>query len=839
MSPFIRLRRRRRLLLLAAAVLALLVAVPSAGAVKKARSLGPTPIENDCFVYRGNNPCYYGLWSGRFDADKHVLHVGDVLTTTIQTYGGFFPYYFWASPGGPGLKDLGTNAKNRCPQFAPPGPSDGSPNYFTLTCSFKAVSKTSGWVVFGPTMGLASSQYDDGDYYAITAGASVTGRVVNGKGVPVGGVRINISGPEDVYAVTDPAGFYDAVELTPGTYTVSIGKAKFCVDTGVAISKKTCKKSVTKKTSGNLEVNFKGLGDYGIFGVVRDEFKRGLGGVQLIASGLPGGESVTLTTALDGSYRLGLEDAATVSLASVKGGLPNAFYYVVKNGKTSTGTAADITPNASTPNVKVDWELDKRLQFNLPGNATRTTADGFSNRMWVIGVTTQHGDAVPNEAIAIEPHSTSQPAVVCSTDDKPLWPTLFGDGTIDTIGGFTLRTDANGRIPLQIFAGTVPGALYITVSRAKDRSQTATGGLALDGASGTGLASGLKAREAVISGGASAVGLAPSIETIVEWWAASRAGAGSFHKADLDIMPVRSGGARGLAIFPRNLGPTVDPVTGIVGPSDKTYVLVGADFRRLLGMGPLPLIGDWAGGSPVTIDRVDPRTYAGWPIPARFGPGAGTCLDGATGGTSLHTVHSPVNLQLTDASGKALGIAANGKPVATTKDGVVYRNGEAVAIITGPGAYRATLVGTGNGPVTIESDTPRGTTAVQFTAKKRKKATVAIANGAPIGRLRYNAKTVKPFAGAPLKIVGLPRSYRRLLGSTPIDPAKAAVTDLNGTPVKEAWIEVKAASGETITLAADRTGHLHGYWPSLKKGTRTFVVRAPGYTTTRVKVRVR
>ena len=320
----------------------------------------------------------------------------------------------------------------------------------------------------------------------------------------------------------------------------------------------------------------------------------------------------------------------------------------------------------------------------------------------------------------------------------------------------------------QIYPGTVQGGFLVTLLRKKNRSDFTTGSMAINGSPGADLGSGLRARAAVTSGGVSAVGLFPSIESIVEWWAQSRRNGGAADKANLDIMAVRAGSSLGLAIFPRNLGPTVDPITGAVGASDKTYVLSPSDFRAFAGMGPLPLIGDWAAGQPVTIDRSDSRTYAGGPIPVRYG-GVGSCLDGATGSTSLYTVHSPVNLQLTDSAGKALGVNAAGKAVAAGKDGIVYKVGDAVSIIAPADAYKASIVATGKGPVTIESDTPRGTTSVRF----------------------------------------------------------------------EAWIEVKAANGEIITLANDRTGHLHGYWPSLKKGLRTFTVLAAGYAPTQVKVRVR
>ena len=74
--------------------------------------------------------------------------------------------YSWDSPGGAGLQVVS------CPGHGPVwGRRTAARNYFNpASCTFKAVSKTNSWVVFGPMMGLAISQYQDGDYYAVVGG---------------------------------------------------------------------------------------------------------------------------------------------------------------------------------------------------------------------------------------------------------------------------------------------------------------------------------------------------------------------------------------------------------------------------------------------------------------------------------------------------------------------------------------------------------------------------------------------------------------------------------------------------------------------------------------------
>jgi Carboxypeptidase regulatory-like domain len=818
---------------LSVAIVALLLALacaPPAGAkAKKAKDLGPTPVANDCLIYKGGHPCYYDLWSGRFVVDKHLLNVGDTMSAQIQTYGGRYPAYSWAPPGGPGLKTIS------CPGVAPAGPKDGSPNYFSLQCSFKATGKTNGWVVFGPSMGLAISSYVDGDYYAVVAGSAVSGRVLDAEGNAVKGARINISGPEDVYADTDDAGFYEAVDLSPGDYTVSIAKDKFCHDNGEdTIAAKTCKKSV-KKHLGAAEVNFRGLGKFAIYGKVRDEFKRGLPGVTIAATGLPGGATKNIVTGADGGYRIGFEGGATVNLTSQKGGGPYSFYYVVKpDGTPSTGQSADVTPNSKEKQVKVDWELDRRLEYGaFPGNASpHAKGNGFGHLTWVGHVRTQHFDPAPNVPFVISPIAGT-PAAYCSTDEKLLWPTTFADGALDTVGGFELKTDSQGRLPIEVYPGTKGGAALFDVTRKSDTTDTTRAFVAIDDIPGTPITDSASLVRTLAAGGNQGLGLAPSPDQIVEWFANSHYNAG-FQAGGIDIMKVKAGGHEAVAFFPRNGGPKVG-ADGYLGPSSQTFVLDPSAFINLTGLTSLPSLAEWAGSSAASISKPDLRTYDGWPIPARSGGSFGDCMDTAAGGTSTFTVHSPVNLLLTDAAGKQLGIGADGKPKAEFS-GVVQRNGDAVTIIAPPGAYTASLVGTGKGSATIESHTPSGNSVLRFSSKKGAKASIKVADGRGLGPVKFAGAKIKPISGLPLAITGLPKTWRDGLA---IEIKDAMVVDPSGLPVSGATITTPGFGDELFRLTADGGGTLSGFWPTLRKGKHTLTISAPGYTTTKLVVVVK
>ncbi len=302
-------------------------------------------------------------------------------------------------------------------------------------------------------------------------------------------------------------------------------------------------------------------------------------------------------------------------------------------------------------------------------------------------------------------------------------------------------------------------------------------------------------------------------------------------------MIVRSAsGERAVALFPRDGGPTINPTTGVLGSNSDTWILTPSSFHAIAGLAVLPSLSEWGVSGPVTIERSDPRVYAGYPIPARFGPGVGTCLDGATSRTSTYTVHSPLNLHLTDAAGKRTGVLPSGQPVAEGDGGIVFRNGESVTVITGPGRFAASMIGTGKGAVTIESDTPAGTQSLRFNARKGKKATAVIADSSPIPGIRYDRKRVRPAAGVGLKLVGLPKRWVQYISQPAGD---VLVTDLDGNPVPAARVSVRAVTGEEVVIATDDTGVLQGAFPGMRAGRRTITVRGDGFAPTRITILVR
>ncbi len=190
---------------------------------------------------------------------------------------------------------------------------------------------------------------------------------------------------------------------------------------------------------------------------------------------------------------------------------------------------------------------------------------------------------------------------------------------------------------------------------------------------------------------------------------------------------------------------------------------------------------------------------------------------------------------LTDSAGKRIGTTASGKTVAEL-GGVVFKNGDAVTIVTPPGAYKASLVGTGSGAVTIESDTPSGTSALRFRSKKRAKATATIRNGAGLGKIRFAGKTVKPVRGTPLAITRIPRTWREHVAR----PVTAnMVVGPSGAPVIGASVTVRAGKGPLYRLSTDATGTLYGFWPALKRGRHTLRISAPGFATTKVRITVK
>lgn len=55
------------------------------------------------------------------------------------------------------------------------------------------------------------------------AAAELKGQVLRGNGSPAAGVPISVKGPQDEKTVTNGSGFYRFPNISPGTYTVTIG----------------------------------------------------------------------------------------------------------------------------------------------------------------------------------------------------------------------------------------------------------------------------------------------------------------------------------------------------------------------------------------------------------------------------------------------------------------------------------------------------------------------------------------------------------------------------------------------------------------------------------------
>ena len=321
----------------------------------------------------------------------------------------------------------------------------------------------------------------------------------------------------------------------------------------------------------------------------------------------------------------------------------------------------------------------------------------------------------------------------------------------------------------------------------------------------------------------------PSATDLAEWMVGLRP-ASPLLKG-LDVMAVTSGGSHALALFPFGQRPTVDK-QGHVSPSTGAYVFDPSWTRNWIGFTTPPTMTEWANGSPIAVDRSDVRTWAGYPIPVQSGVGG--CLGGATTGSSVLTVHSPVRLLFSDAAGKKLGVDSSGQVMAQAP-GAVYRSGEAVSYVIPKGTYRVAVIGTGNGPVTIESHTPSGTRTLHFRARKGARATVTLAAGKALAKLRFAGVTSTAVNGTPLTLKGLPK---HLVAGHTADVVAVDVLDLNGHPVPYAQLQLRDDQNTLYKLNAGLDGHVTGFWPAQKKGTARIVVIAPGFARTTLALRV-
>jgi len=182
-----------------------------------APSLPPAPLPGDCLFWHPPEGCYYahvGYLS--FSSSPQVLRPGHTLTGRLHfDYNGFGAWTF-DQIGQEGLREVGSS----CPQRARPHRAPGETE--DVTCTWKAVTPTSGWIVFGPTLIYAGSQnnYQAGSFYIITSTIVLDGHVRDDDGNPVTNTNVLISGPRSYRAVTNPDGYYTAI-LPQGRYRVT------------------------------------------------------------------------------------------------------------------------------------------------------------------------------------------------------------------------------------------------------------------------------------------------------------------------------------------------------------------------------------------------------------------------------------------------------------------------------------------------------------------------------------------------------------------------------------------------------------------------------------------
>ena len=206
------------------AVLVVLAVTPAAPAPAAQDRLGPAPVVADCLYYRGPAPCIYNIGFIEARLSRHILHVGDTLTANYSW--GLSPTR-GATPltSGAGLKPV--KGKCRIPKIA--NGTSGS-----ATCTFKAVSRTNGWVT---SLGINLSQnaslgsYTENDYYAIIGKEpaiegfvrredSTTTKAGYRPGIP--NVQVKINGPKFGRSIrTNENGYFFTTVQKAGAYRVT------------------------------------------------------------------------------------------------------------------------------------------------------------------------------------------------------------------------------------------------------------------------------------------------------------------------------------------------------------------------------------------------------------------------------------------------------------------------------------------------------------------------------------------------------------------------------------------------------------------------------------------
>ncbi|MEA2449903.1 MAG: Carboxypeptidase regulatory-like domain [Thermoleophilaceae bacterium] len=662
--------------------------------------------------------------------------------------------------------------------------------------------------------------------------ARIVGGVKDADGKPVSGVKISITGATSTSATTR-AGVYSA-RVNKGRYQVRAPNG-FCV-TGV----KKCENAKSIKVNGTEDVSFvRRNPPLMLRGTIRDEFRRGLGGVRVSVTGP---ETDTMPTDAGGRYEFRLQKPGTYELTAIapKPHGPFERYFVVKDGAATDGTAADVTLNKDTSPVAVDWELDRELQFRL-STSEPALADGFSRTVATVRALTQRGDPAPHVELRIDPPVDAMPrAVICSqgAGSKPLWPSLNSDGSVSPAGipvGPETTTDANGGVSFRIFPGTDPRPFKLIGERRTDNPReisTFSQTIPFVPAKTRGVNREQLAR-ALFEGNAG-FSFFGDESVLFETLAGRRADSDPL--SGIDAVPVytASSNRRGVLFYSRGAVPDHNATSPrVIAATDAGFVLENSLLQRVTAIPTLPTLREWAQGETVVVDGADGRTFLGWPTPTTAHGGLGTCIaNGIRGERFVFTAHSPVRLLLTDKQGHRVGTDAKGKSHSEAP-GTAFRDGEVSYLVAPAGALSLTVIGTGSGPVTLEARHGGATSIAQFKARKGATAKLKISNGALPKHFRFAGHAVRTRAGVPLVVKGLPKRLKR--GRK--HPIKLTVRDPFGAAVPAAVLNVTGATGRRTVFASGK-GLIRTTLPARKKGGVSFVVSAPDLLPVRAHAKI-
>lgn len=648
----------------------------------------------------------------------------------------------------------------------------------------------------------------------------IVGSTTEADGKPVPGVKVSITGASSTSGTTNLGGVY-SVSVKKGGYHVRAPEG-FCV-TGIA--KCTTTKTLTVK--GTEDVSFVRRDPPLILsGTIRDEFNRGLGGVRVSVTGP---EAATTLTDAGGRYELRLQKPGTYGLTAVapKPHGPQERYFIVRNGQPTEGTAADVTLNKDTSPVTVDWELDRKLEFSLT-TADPALADGFSRAVTTLRALTQRGDPAPGVELRIDPPADAVPrAVICTTgaESHPLWPSLLSDGSVSPAGipfGPDSTTNSKGEVTFRIFPGTDGRPFTINGSRRTGAFSSFSLSIPFVPSKSRQFNRDQLAR--ALFEGNTGFGFFGD-ESVVFETLAVRQRNDADALSGIDAVPVFTVDSKRQGILFYSRGVVPDNSGGsprVIAPTDAGFVLENTLLQRVTSIPDLPTLRDWAKGETVAVDGADGRTFLGWPIPTTAGGGLGTCLDnGVRGERFVFAAHSPVRLLVTDKQGHQLGTDSKGTRHGDV-GGTVTSDGKASYVIVPDGSYTLTVIGTGSGPVTLESRHDGVTTIARFTARKGATAKLNVVGGGLPKSFKFAGQSVKSQAGVPLIVKGLPKRLK----AGQKQKVTLTVTDPLGGAVPTAALEVSGAAG-SLTAFADAKGRITLTLPAAKKGKVTFAFSAP------------